>query len=121
MKTTLLFILFLFVNSIEVDLTGHWIWCKDIYSDGMTLNRNHCPEIKFYSNGKGSIDEDSNFSWKMIDKKIQLTFESEKQAKEYSFTKNTTLNIKSYKNENRITLIVNDSIKKTDLIWQKVE
>lgn len=64
-----IFLLYL-LNQSEIDIAGHWVWCKDIYADGLVANRNHCPKFKFYSDGKGNLD---NFTWK-LNKRSQLSF-----------------------------------------------
>jgi hypothetical protein len=119
MKIGTLVLLLFFLNLQPEDLTGRWIWCKDVYSDGMTLNRNHCPEFIFNKNGTGNLDDYVNFKWRITDKRIELIFESPKVEKEYSLRQTTILNFDNFDKENGISLTLTDSIRKVKLIWHK--
>ena len=82
------FSIFFLNNNNELIVTGSWTMCKSGDTNGIEVNRNVCSKIDIKSYGKGNINDNYlNFEWKIKDKTILFSFDTEEEK---SFFGNTT-------------------------------
>ena len=83
-------------------------------------NRNHCPKFKFYSDGKGNLDNFTDFTWKLNKKELIIVFEKKEVEKEYSLKQKTLLSFEKFDRNEKRKLKVKDTQKNVYYLWSKV-
>ncbi len=100
----------------EPAITGQWIWCKDVYENGLTLSRNHCPIVTLYQDGSGHIDDYAYFKWSKDGNQLTLAF-TDGNHSAFSLQQKTVLVYTELPEESKRTMKLWNETKKVYYLW----